>query len=122
MLRVCESPDWKLDLYRCLGAPVVPFYPFSVWVPLLYPNSRKKGTLSIKGLLGNLDAARPSPRTTASKATSGSACRRFRREYAAMRDRGMLSYNLTGSPGAMISSLLSTPGGCCPDLYHAKAH
>ena len=37
-----------------LGAPVVPFYPFSFWVPLLKPNSRKKGTLIIKGLLGNL--------------------------------------------------------------------
>ena len=30
------------------------FYPFSFWVPLLKPNSRKKGTLIIKGLLGNL--------------------------------------------------------------------
>ena len=28
--------------------------PFSFWVPLLKPNSRKKGTLIIKGLLGNL--------------------------------------------------------------------
>ena len=36
------------------GAPVVPFYPFSFWVPLLKPNSTKKGTLIIKGLLGNL--------------------------------------------------------------------
>ena len=26
-----------------LGSPVVPFYPFSFWVPLLQPNSRKKG-------------------------------------------------------------------------------
>ena len=30
-----------------LGAPVVPFYPFSFWVPLLKRNSRKKGTLII---------------------------------------------------------------------------
>ena len=37
-----------------LGSPVVPFYPFSFWVPLLKPNSRKKGTLIIKGLLGNI--------------------------------------------------------------------
>ena len=37
-----------------LGSPVVPFYPFCFWVPLLRPNSRKKGTLIIKGLLGNL--------------------------------------------------------------------
>ena len=37
-----------------LGAPVVPFYPFSFWLPLLKPNSRKKGTLIIKGLLGSL--------------------------------------------------------------------
>ena len=40
-----------------LGAPVVPFYSFSSWVPLLKPNSRKKGTLIIKGLLGNLAKA-----------------------------------------------------------------
>ena len=40
---------------RELGSPVVPFYPFSFWVPLLEPNSRKKGTLIIKGLLGNLE-------------------------------------------------------------------
>ena len=38
-----------------LGSPVVPFYPVSFWVPLLKPNSRKKGALIIKGLLGNLD-------------------------------------------------------------------
>ena len=37
-----------------LGAPVVPFYPFSFGFPLLKPNSRKKGTLIIRGLLGNL--------------------------------------------------------------------
>ena len=36
------------------SAPVVPFYPFSFWVPLLKPNSRKKGNLIIKGLLENL--------------------------------------------------------------------
>ena len=42
-----------------LGSPVVPFYPFSFWVPLLKPNSRKKGTLIIKGLLGNLDNLDP---------------------------------------------------------------
>ena len=38
-----------------LGSPVVPFYPFSFWVPLLKPNSRKKGALIIKVLLGNLE-------------------------------------------------------------------
>ena len=37
------------------SSPVVPFYPFSFWVPLLKPKSRKKGTLIIKGLLGNLE-------------------------------------------------------------------
>ena len=37
-----------------LGSPVVPFYPFSFWAPLLKPNRRKKGALIIKGLLGNL--------------------------------------------------------------------
>ena len=40
--------------YPRLGSPVVPFYPFSFGFPLLKPNSRKKGTLIIKGLLGNL--------------------------------------------------------------------
>ena len=38
--------------FGMLGSPVVPFYPFSFWVPLLKPNSRKQGTLTIKGLLG----------------------------------------------------------------------
>ena len=33
---------------------MVPFYSFSFWVPVLKPNSRKKGTLSFKGLLGTL--------------------------------------------------------------------
>ena len=42
-----------MDPLGNLGSPVVPFYPFSFWVPLLKPNSRKKGTL-IKGLLGKL--------------------------------------------------------------------
>ena len=37
-----------------LGSPVVPFYPFSFWAPLEKPNSRKKATLIIKGLLGYL--------------------------------------------------------------------
>ena len=37
-----------------LGSRVVPFCPFSFLVPLLKPNSRKKGTLIMKGLLGNL--------------------------------------------------------------------
>ena len=46
-----RSDDKNLQL----GAPVVPFYPFSFWVPLLKPNSRTKGTLIIKGPLGNLD-------------------------------------------------------------------
>ena len=38
-----------------LGAPVAPFYPFSFWVPLLNRIVGKKGTLIIKGLLGNLE-------------------------------------------------------------------
>ena len=29
--------------------------PFAIWVPVLKPSSRKKGTLISKGLLGNLD-------------------------------------------------------------------
>ena len=28
-----------------LGSPVVPFYPFSFWVPISKPNREKKGTL-----------------------------------------------------------------------------
>ena len=32
----------------------MPFCPFSFWVPLLKPKSRKKGTLIIEGLLGDL--------------------------------------------------------------------
>ena len=37
-----------------LGTPVVPYSPFHVGVSLLKLNSRKKGTLIIKGLLLNL--------------------------------------------------------------------
>ena len=44
---------WKV--VQTLGSPVVPFCPFSLGLPLLKPNSRKKGTLIIKGLLGNLE-------------------------------------------------------------------
>ena len=36
------------------GTPAVPFYPFCLGVSLLKLNSRKKGTLMIRGLLGNL--------------------------------------------------------------------
>ena len=38
-----------------LGSPVVPFCPFYLGVSFLEPNIRKKGTLIIKGLLGNLE-------------------------------------------------------------------
>ena len=37
-----------------LDAPVVPFCAFLFGVPLLKPNIKNKGTLIIKGLLGNL--------------------------------------------------------------------
>ena len=37
-----------------LGSPVVPFFRFYVGVSLLKLNIRKKGTLIIRGLLGNL--------------------------------------------------------------------
>ena len=37
-----------------LGSGVVPFCPFYFGVHLLKPNTRKKGTLIIKGLLRNL--------------------------------------------------------------------
>ena len=40
--------------FSFLGSPVVPFSPFCYGVSLLKPNSSKKGTLIIKGLLGNL--------------------------------------------------------------------
>ena len=45
----------KRLFFQRLGAPVVPFYPFSFWVPLVNPNSRKKGTLYYSGPLGNLE-------------------------------------------------------------------
>ena len=50
------APDsgCSVGAFMGLGSPVVLFYPFCFWVPLLKPNSRKKGTLIIKGLLGNL--------------------------------------------------------------------
>ena len=51
----CKTHETRLRKVICLGSPVEPFYPFSFWVPLLKPNSRKKGTLIVKGLLGNLD-------------------------------------------------------------------
>ena len=47
-----------------LRSPVVPFCPFSFWVRLLKPNIRKKGTLMIKGLLGNLGSYASSSCTT----------------------------------------------------------
>ena len=37
-----------------LGTPVVPFIPFDFGVALLKVSTRKKGTLIINGLLGNL--------------------------------------------------------------------
>ena len=43
------------DVLRNLGSPVVPFCPFYLGgLLILKPNIRKKGTLIIKGLLGNL--------------------------------------------------------------------
>ena len=47
---------WRVGFWAVgldLGFPVGPFCPFSFSVPLLKPNSRKKGTLISKGLLGN---------------------------------------------------------------------
>ena len=44
---------FRFGLAGKLGSPVGPFCPFSFWVPFLKPNSSKKGTLIIKGLLGN---------------------------------------------------------------------
>ena len=52
--RPVKPEDSGSEAILRLGAPVVPFYPFSFGVPLLKPNSKKKGTLIIKGLLGNL--------------------------------------------------------------------
>ena len=51
------APDFEKALpsnLLYLGTPVVPFYPFYFGVSLLKQNSRKKGTLITKGLLGNL--------------------------------------------------------------------
>ena len=52
-----RAPSWG-DLRSTdapkLGSLVVPFCPFPFWVPLSKPDSGKKGTLTIKGLLGNL--------------------------------------------------------------------
>ena len=56
MLKHVASMPRTVGCILCLGSPVVPFYPISFWVRLLKPNSRKKGTLIIKGLLGNLVA------------------------------------------------------------------
>ena len=44
-----------------LGTPVVPFYPFCLGVSLFKQNSRKKGSLNIYGLLGNLETLTPKP-------------------------------------------------------------
>ena len=54
---ISEELRLGLQVLGCLGSPVVPFYPFSLWLPLLKPNSRKKGTLIIKRLRGNLGYA-----------------------------------------------------------------
>ena len=42
-----------------LGTPVVSFCPFLFWSLLIKLNSRKKGTLIINGLLGNLGKREP---------------------------------------------------------------
>ena len=47
-----------MDLYL-LGTPVVPFFPFYLGVSFVKLNRRKTGTLSIKGLLGNLANSSP---------------------------------------------------------------
>ena len=45
---------------------MVPFCPFWFGVPLLKPNSRKKGTLIVKGLLENLaESSKPLQETPA---------------------------------------------------------
>ena len=44
----------KLSLFGSSRFPSSTLLPFFFWVRLLTPNSRKKGTLIIKGLLGNL--------------------------------------------------------------------
>ena len=55
-LRTKEASEtsWACSHTHKLGSPVVPFSPFCYGVSLLKPNSSKKGTLIIKGLLGNL--------------------------------------------------------------------
>ena len=57
-IRDFEETEWfesPATWFQFLGSPVVPFCLFSFWVPLLKPNSRKKGTLIFKGSLENLD-------------------------------------------------------------------
>ena len=53
-----EEGSWApLRLHvNCLGAPVVPFYPFFFGFPSYTRILGKRGTLIIKGLLGNLVA------------------------------------------------------------------
>ena len=51
-ISVQDNPGQGQSLYHI---PVVSFCPFSFRVPVLKPNGRKKGTLIIKGLLGDLD-------------------------------------------------------------------
>ena len=48
----------RCDLRQYLGTPEVPFCPFYFGVSFLKLNSRKKGTLIINGLLGNLGTCR----------------------------------------------------------------
>ena len=50
-IKLCSHQSFTQDF---LDTPVVPFYPFYLGVSLLKQNSRKKGTLIIQGLLGNL--------------------------------------------------------------------
>ena len=49
------------------GFPSSTLLPFFGGFPLLKPNSRKKGTLIIKGLLGNLDEGAIRVRVAAEK-------------------------------------------------------
>ena len=51
-----ETVDLPTESDACLGTPVVSFSPFLFGGSLLKLNSRKKGTLIIQKLLGNLVA------------------------------------------------------------------
>ena len=66
--------DVQGQLERILGSPVILFCPFYLGVSLLTPNTREKGTLIIKGLLGNLGSKWPNGDTTTTDRLQSTLC------------------------------------------------